>query len=105
MADSMTTLLERAGASVNTNTVVETLTLDDGTTIGVRKAGGAAYLRAVELGNGNQAATVLIEAIMCVVKINEEVQVTPTTRSKVDALCERLGRDGVEAIQIWYQTE
>ena len=73
------------------------------TKIGLRKPSGSGYLRAIEIGNGNAMLTSMCEALMCVATVNGEAQSPITSRNRLDALSDRIGRDGVEAVMGWYQ--
>jgi hypothetical protein len=73
------------------------------TRISLKPPSGSNYLKAVEIGSGNALLITLTEALLCVVKVNGEAVSPVTSRAKLDALSDRLTRDGVEAVQLWHQ--
>lgn len=82
---------------------VEKITLDDGRIVTMREPNAVYYTKCVEMSNGTQMLIPFYEAMFCVVKIDDAIIAPPSTRLKMDALSQKIGRRGLDLVTAWFQ--
>ena len=80
----------------------EKLILTNKLALGMREPGGRNYLLALELAGKNTHMANAYEAMLCVATINNEPQIT-RNKLQLDALADRLGRNGLDEVNEWFQ--
>jgi hypothetical protein len=78
--------------------------LDTGEVVlGLKKPLGSAYLRSIELAEGNASLTPFFEAMLCIVAVNGTPQPAPRNKDQIYALADVIGRASIDSLLAWYQ--
>lgn len=83
--------------------LIEEIILDDGRKLRLRQPSGQNYSKCLELAAGNGNLVQFFESLFCVVAIDGEQISAPISRSKADALAQRIGRRGIDLLGAWFQ--
>lgn len=82
---------------------IEELKFPDGKVAKLRQPSGVYYSRCLEMAGSTTNLIPFFEALCCVVSLDGENVVAPTSRMKADALAQKVGRKNLDVLTSWYQ--
>ena len=80
----------------------EELKTGNGLVLSMKPPSGSAYLQAVKWSERSPVMTQVYQALLCIVAINGDPQITKT-EMQITALCDRLGPEAMDEVVEWFQ--